>query len=65
MNMEELKGKWKQVKGKAKEQWSELTEDDLNAMDGRRDQLIGKLQERYGKSLEEARKEVDAFLDKL
>jgi uncharacterized protein YjbJ (UPF0337 family) len=65
MNMEELKGKWKQVKGKAKEQWSELTEDDLNAMDGRRDQMIGKLKERYGKSLEEARKEVDAFLDNL
>lgn len=61
MNKEIFKGQWKQLKGKAKEQWGKLTDDDLDKIDGRRDYLAGKIQEKYGKSKEEAEKEVDDF----
>ena len=61
MNSETLKGQWKQLKGKAKTQWGKLTDDDLDQIDGHKDQLVGKIQERYGRSKEEAQKEVDAF----
>jgi uncharacterized protein YjbJ (UPF0337 family) len=59
MNSDILKGKWKQVRGKAKEWWGKLTDDDLDVIDGNRDQLIGKLQERYGYTKEQAAKEVN------
>lgn len=65
MNMEEIKGNWNQVKGKVKQQWGELTDDNMDWSEGHRDQLVGKIQERYGKSLDEARKEVDDFLNRL
>lgn len=58
MNRDQLEGNWKQVKGKAQEQWGKLTNDDLDTINGRAEQLEGKIQERYGKSKEEARKEV-------
>ena len=48
MNWDQIQGNWKQVTGKAKEQWGKLTDDDLVTVNGRRDQLNGKLQERYG-----------------
>jgi uncharacterized protein YjbJ (UPF0337 family) len=48
MNWDQIQGNWKQVTGKAKEQWGKLTGDDMVTVDGRRDQLSGKLQERYG-----------------
>ena len=54
-----MEGNWKQVKGKVKEKWGKLTEDDLTAINGRRDQLEGKIQERYGYAKDKARKEVD------
>lgn len=63
MNSEELKGKWNQLKGKAKVKWGELTDDDLDVVEGERDQLVGKIQERYGKSKEEAEREVDSWSD--
>jgi uncharacterized protein YjbJ (UPF0337 family) len=59
MNWDQIKGNWTQLKGKAKEQWGDLTDDDLDRMAGQRDQLIGKIQERYGCSREEAEKQVD------
>ncbi|MDW7773909.1 MAG: CsbD family protein [Desulfobulbaceae bacterium] len=62
MNADILKGKWQQLKGSVKEQWGKLTDDDLQAVDGREDQLVGKLQERYGYSKEEAQKEYDRFM---
>lgn len=62
MNTTELKGHWNQVKGKAKVQWGKLTDDDLDRIEGNRDQLVGKVQEHYGKSKEAAEKEVDAFI---
>ncbi len=61
MNSDELKGKWKQLQGSAKEQWGKLTDDDLSRIEGDRDQLVGKIQERYGVAREEAEKQVDQW----
>jgi uncharacterized protein YjbJ (UPF0337 family) len=59
MNSDQLKGKWKQIKGSAREHWGKLTDDDIEVIGGKRDQLIGKIQERYGIAREEAQKQVD------
>ena len=61
MNWDQMEGKWKQYSGKAKEKWGKLTDDDLTIIHGRRDQLIGKIQERYGIAKQEAEKQVDEF----
>ena len=61
MNWDQAEGKWKQYSGKAKEKWGKLTDDDLEVIRGRRDQLIGKIQERYGIVKQEAEKQVDEF----
>jgi uncharacterized protein YjbJ (UPF0337 family) len=61
MNWDEIEGNWKVVKGTVREQFGKLTDDDLNVIRGRRDQLIGKLQERYGYAREEAQRQVDEF----
>lgn len=58
MNWDRIQGSWKQVAGQAKEQWGKLAEDDLDVVAGRRDQLIGKLQERYGLAKEDAEKQI-------
>ncbi|GHD97083.1 MULTISPECIES: CsbD family protein [Pseudocitrobacter] len=58
MNKDELSGNWKQFKGKAKEKWGKLTDDDMTVIEGRRDQLVGKIQERYGYAKDQAEKEV-------
>jgi uncharacterized protein YjbJ (UPF0337 family) len=58
-NWDQIAGKWKQYSGKAKEKWGKLTDDDLEVMCGRRDQLIGRIQERYGIMKQEAEKQVD------
>lgn len=65
MNSDQLEGKWKQVKGEVREKWGQLTDDDIHVIAGRRDQLIGRIQERYGIAKEEATREVDAFLKNL
>jgi uncharacterized protein YjbJ (UPF0337 family) len=57
-----LKGKWKQLRGSVKEKWGELTDDELDQIEGRRDQLVGKLQEKYGYTRMEAEKQIDRFL---
>ena len=59
MNWDQIQGSWKQVKGKAKEQWGRLTDDELDEAAGQRDQLIGKVQERYGYARDQAEREVD------
>ena len=64
METDTLIGKWKQMKGRAKQQWGKLTDDDLDRIEGSRDELAGLIQERYGKSREEAKKEVDAWYDR-
>lgn len=58
MNWEQIQGNWKQATGKAKEQWGKLTDDDLDVVAGRREQLAGKIQERYGVAKEEAEKQL-------
>jgi len=65
MNWDQIKGNWKQFKGKVKEKWGQLTDDDLTAIEGQRDQLAGKLQERYGYGKEQAQREVDEFAQTL
>lgn len=62
INSDVLKGKWNQIKGSAKEQWGELTDDDLTQAEGEYDKLVGKLQERYGYARERAEREVNDFL---
>jgi uncharacterized protein YjbJ (UPF0337 family) len=61
MNWDRIEGNWKQLKGKAKEQWGKLTDDDLTIIAGKRDQLSGKLQERYGYAKDEADRYVDEW----
>jgi uncharacterized protein YjbJ (UPF0337 family) len=58
---EKIKGSWTQTKGAVKEQWGKLTEDDLLEIQGRREQLVGKIQTRYGISLEEAEAQVSGW----
>lgn len=65
MNWTEVEGKWKQIKGSAREKWGKLTDDDLTMIAGRRDQFLGKLQERYGISREQAQKDLDAWMQGL
>ncbi len=62
MNTDQMSGKWKQMKGAAKQQWGKLTDDDLEVIAGKRDSLIGKLQERYGMAKEDAQKKADEWL---
>ncbi|CAD7036193.1 CsbD family protein [Pseudorhizobium halotolerans] len=59
MDWNRVEGNWKQMKGKAKEQWGKLTNDDLDRIEGKRDQLEGKLQERYGYEKDQPRRDVD------
>jgi uncharacterized protein YjbJ (UPF0337 family) len=61
MNWDQIEGKWKQASGKVREKWGKLTDDDLTVINGRRDQLVGKIQERYGLAKEAAEKQVDEF----
>ncbi|TAJ04405.1 MAG: CsbD family protein [Planctomycetota bacterium] len=58
MNWDTIKGNWLQVRGKAREKWGKLTDDDLDRVAGVRDQLVGKVQERYGVLRDEAEKQV-------
>lgn len=58
-----LQGNWKQMKGQVKEWWGDLTDDDLTKIDGKRDKLVGTLQERYGYTKERADQEVTRRFD--
>jgi uncharacterized protein YjbJ (UPF0337 family) len=58
MNTDQMKGNWKQFVGKAKEKWGRLTDDDCKVVEGKRDQLVGKIQERYGIGREEAERQL-------
>jgi uncharacterized protein YjbJ (UPF0337 family) len=61
MNWDQIAGSWKQMKGKAKEQWGKLTDDDLAFIDGKRDELIGRIQERYGVQKEVAERQLSEW----
>jgi uncharacterized protein YjbJ (UPF0337 family) len=65
MNRDVLVGQWKQLKGKVKQQWGRLTDDELEQVNGRYDELAGLIQERYGYSRDEASNELDMFLKNL
>ncbi len=65
MNWEQISGGWKQFRGKAKEKWGKLTDDDLDVLQGRRDQLVGKIQQRYGVAKDQAEREVDDWAKKF
>lgn len=62
MNWDEIKGDWKQFTGKVKSKWGKLTDDDLTQINGKREELAGKLQKHYGHTKEEAEKHIDNFL---
>jgi uncharacterized protein YjbJ (UPF0337 family) len=62
MDWNTVEGKWEEYKGKAKHMWGKLTDDDLTAIAGKREILVGKLRAHYGYAEDEAKKEVDRFL---
>lgn len=61
VNSDQAAGQWKQLKGTIKQKWGKLTDDDLTTLSGKKDELVGKLQERYGYSKEQAAKEADEW----
>jgi uncharacterized protein YjbJ (UPF0337 family) len=62
MNTDVLKGKWTQLKGNVRKQWGKLTDDDVDQIQGDAEMLQGRIQERYGRTKEEAQREVDRWL---
>jgi len=61
MNWDQIEGKWKQFTGSASERWGKLTDDDMKTLTGQKDNLVGKIQERYGIAKEEAEKQADEW----
>ena len=61
MNSDQFEGKWKQMKGSVKQRWGKLTDDDVTTLSGKKDELVGKIQERYGITREQAQKEADEW----
>ena len=64
MNKDVFEGKWQEMKGKVKEQWGKLTDDDLDRAEGKAEQLIGLLQKRYGYARDKAEKEYRRFVER-
>ena len=65
MNWDQVEGHWKQLKGRVKQKWGKLTDDDVDVIAGRRDELLGKIQERYGIAREQAERQLDEFTAQL
>ncbi|CAN5227307.1 CsbD family protein [soil metagenome] len=65
MNWDKVEGNWKQIKGQARTKWGKLTDNDWEQIAGKRDQLAGKIQERYGIAKDKAEKELDDFVKDL
>ena len=63
MDCNRVAGNWKQTQGKIRQKWAKLTDNDLALIDGKREQLEGLLQERYGLAKDQVRKDVDAWLN--
>ena len=59
MNWDQVEGKWKQMKGSVRTRWGKLTDDDLEIISGQKDQLVGRIQERYGIQKDEAQRQVE------
>jgi len=62
MNWDRIEGNWKQFKGRAKMQWGKLTDDDLEVVSGRREELAGRIQARYGVAREEAHRQIEDWM---
>jgi len=65
MNWDQVEGKWQQVRGRVRQSFAKLTDDDVAQLNGRREELVGKLQERYGYAKEEAERHADRFVQDL
>ena len=65
MNWDQVEGKWKEFRGQVQANWGDLTDDDLDVIKGRRTELEGRLQKRYGYAKEEAKAEIDTWLENL
>jgi uncharacterized protein YjbJ (UPF0337 family) len=65
MNWDVIQGKWKQLKGEARKQWGKITDSEWDELAGNKDKFLGKLQERYGWSKDEAQKRADQYFDNL
>lgn len=65
INQDILEGKWKQLRGKVKQQWGKLTDDQLDQISGRGEELAGLIQEAYGYTVARSQKEVDDFVNRL
>jgi uncharacterized protein YjbJ (UPF0337 family) len=64
VNWTEIEGKWTQARGKIRERWGKLTDDDLDVIAGKRDQLLGVLQQKYGMAKEDLERQVDEFTNR-
>ncbi|KZB73654.1 MULTISPECIES: CsbD family protein [Thalassospira] len=65
MNWDQIEGRWKQLTGDIKKQWGRLTDDDVDAIDGQQDKLVGRIQEAYGIEREEADRQVREWFNRL
>jgi uncharacterized protein YjbJ (UPF0337 family) len=65
MNWDRIEGNWKQFRGKVLQQWGRLTNDDLDLVEGRRVELVGRIQERYGIAKDDAERQVDTWLQNM
>lgn len=63
MNWDQVEGQWKSIKGGIREKWAKLTDDDLELIGGKKDKLLGKLQERYGLEKDRAEAELDTYIN--
>lgn len=61
MNWDQIQGSWRQFRGQVKQKWGKLTDDDLDYISGKREELVGRLQKRYGIAKDEAERQVDEF----
>ncbi len=65
MNWDQIEGNWKTIKGKARQRWGKLTDDDLDTIEGKREELIGRLQEHYGDERNKLERQVDDWSREL
>ena len=65
MDWNQIEGDWQRLKGHVKEKWGQLTDDEIDKMNGHREQLEGKIQERYGIARDKAKKEVDSWFNSI
>jgi uncharacterized protein YjbJ (UPF0337 family) len=61
MNWDQIKGKWHEIKGSIRAKWGDLTDDEVEELDGNREKMVGKIQQKYGIAKEEAEKQVDEW----